>query len=219
MTESTNPRPTRIVLVDDHPLMRKGMVQLLALEPDFEVVGEAASGAAALPLCREVAPDLVLLDLNMAGMNGIETLRQLRDAGCRALAVVYTVSDNAEDVARALRAGANGYLLKDMEPEALIDALREILEGNLTVSPQLTSAMARVLRGQETPPVDISALTDREQQILRLIAEGHSNKVIGRKLDIAETTVKVHVKHLLKKLNMRSRVEAAIWAVRRNRDN
>src|SRR5690606_29154569 len=96
MTESTHPRPTRIVLVDDHPLMRKGMVQLLALEPDFEVVGEAASGAAALPLCREVAPDLVLLDLNMAGMNGIETLRQLRDAGCRALAVVYTVSDNAE---------------------------------------------------------------------------------------------------------------------------
>lgn len=206
--------PVRIVIVDDHPLMRKGLAQLLALQGDMQVVGEAAAGADALPLCAREQPDLVILDLNMAGLNGIETLRALRETGSNARIVIHTVSDNPEDLARALRAGADGYLLKDMEPEALIDAIREILDGQITVSRQLNSAMARALRGNEPAPADMAALTEREQQILRLIAEGHSNKAIGRRLDITEATVKVHVKHLLKKLNMRSRVEAAIWAVR-----
>lgn len=210
-------RKTRILIVDDHPLMRKGLSQLFNMEPDMEVVGEAASGAEALPMWQAQEPDLIILDLNMAGMNGIETLKALRDAGCQARIVVHTVSDNQEDVSRALRAGADGYLLKDMEPESLIDAVHESLDGQLTVSPQLSSAMARALRGNETAPADISSLTEREQQILRLIAEGQSNKMIGRKLDIAEATVKVHVKHLLKKLNMRSRVEAAIWVVRQRK--
>lgn len=207
----------RILIVDDHPLMRKGLTQLLAMEADMQVVAEAASGAEALTQVAAHRPDLVILDLNMAGMSGIDTLKALRDAGCQARIVMHTVSDNQEDVTRALRAGADGYLLKDMEPESLIDAVREILDGQVAVSPQLSGAMARALRGNEPPPAQLSSLTEREQQILRLIAEGHSNKVIGRKLDIAEATVKVHVKHLLKKLNMRSRVEAAIWAVRQKK--
>lgn len=211
MTFST---PVRIVVVDDHPLMRKGLLQLLDLEPDLTVVGEAGSGPDALTLVAREQPDLVMLDLNMAGMNGIETLKALRERGCEARILVYTVSDNHEDVARALRAGADGYLLKDMEPEALIDAVREILEGQLTVSPSLSSAMARALRGQEPAPSNLDALTERERQILRLIAEGQSNKAIARRLEITDATVKVHVKHLLKKLSMRSRVEAAIWAVK-----
>lgn len=210
-------KPIRIVIVDDHPLMRKGLVQLFALQEDMQVVGEAANGADALPLVAAEKPDLVVLDLNMAGMNGVETLKALRDAGCTARIVMHTVSDNHEDVSRALRAGADGYLLKDMEPESLVDAVHEIMDGQVTVSMQLTSAMARALRGNEQPPADMDALTDRERQILRLIAEGHSNKLIGRKLDIAEATVKVHVKHLLKKLGMRSRVEAAIWVVRQKK--
>ncbi len=210
---------TRILIVDDHPLMRKGLTQLFAMEADLQVVAEAASGAEALTQVAAHQPDLVILDLNMTGMSGIDTLKALRDAGCQARIVMHTVSDNQEDVTRALRAGADGYLLKDMEPESLIDAVREILDGQVAVSPQLSAAMARALRGNEPPPAQLSALTEREQQILRLIAEGHSNKVIGRKLDIAEATVKVHVKHLLKKLNMRSRVEAAIWVVRQKKSD
>lgn len=215
--EPSTPSPIRIVIVDDHPLMRKGLAQLFSIEADMTVVGEAPNGQEALAVCAAQKPDMVVLDLNMAGMNGIETLKALRDAGCSARIVMHTVSDNHEDVSRALRAGADGYLLKDMEPESLIDAVHEIMEGQVTVSMQLTSAMARALRGNDAPPADMGALTEREKQILRLIAEGQSNKLIGRKLDIAEATVKVHVKHLLKKLNMRSRVEAAIWVVRQKK--
>lgn len=211
--------PIRILIVDDHPLMRKGLAQLIALESDMLVIGESASGQEAVDfIVAGEQPDLVILDLNMSGMNGIQTLKALRDAGCQARITMYTVSDNHEDLSRALRAGADGYLLKDMEPESLIDAIREILDGQVTVSPQLSSAMARALRDNAAPSLDISSLTEREQQILQLIAEGQSNKRIARSLDIAEATVKVHVKHLLKKLNMHSRVEAAIWVVQQRRE-
>lgn len=215
----TNPR-TRILIVDDHPLMRKGLAQLLALEPDLEVIGELASGQEALDFVSMNKPEMVILDLNMSGMNGIQTLKALRDAGCQARITMFTVSDNHDDLSRALRAGADGYLLKDMEPESLLDAVREIIEGQVTVSSQLASAMARALRyNNESQAIDLASLTERERQILDLIAEGQSNKRIARQLDIAEATVKVHVKHLLKKLNMRSRVEAAIWAVQQKKES
>lgn len=227
MSNSSPSNNIRIVIVDDHPLMRKGLAQLFAMEADMQVVGEAPDGRDAIRVCTEKKPDLVVLDLNMAGINGIDTLHALRAANCTARILMHTVSDNHEDVARALRAGADGYLLKDMEPESLIDAIREIMEGQVTVSAQLTTAMASALRGnahgmshdsERAPPLKIDALTEREKQILQLIAEGRSNKVIGRQLDIAEATVKVHVKHLLKKLNMRSRVEVAIWVVSNKRE-
>lgn len=205
---------TRILLVDDHPLLRKGMLQLLELDPGFEAVGEAGNGEQALQLARQQQPDLILLDLNMAGMGGVETLESLRAAGIRARIVVLTVSDSDEDVVAALRAGADGYLLKDMEPEDLMASLHRIIEGKLVISEQLIPLLARALgRSDAHTEPDPTSLTGREREILRLIARGLSNKMIARKLSITEGTIKVHVKNLLKKLGLRSRVQAAVWAV------
>lgn len=157
-------------------------------------------------------PDMILLDLNMKGMNGLDTLRALREAGVDARIVVFTVSDDKGDVVNVLRAGADGYLLKDMEPERLLEHIRQAATGQMTLSPQLTQILAQALRGDDRSK-SLDELTERERQILRQIAHGYSNKMIARKLDITEGTVKVHVKRVLHKLGMRSRVEAAVWAV------
>jgi two-component system nitrate/nitrite response regulator NarL len=207
-----------VLLVDDHPLLRKGVRQLLELEEDIDVIGEASNGADAVVSARELEPDLVLLDLSMKGMDGIDTLIALRDNGCAARIIVFTVSDDSNDVITALKSGADGYLLKDAEPDELIDNIRQACSGKLVLSEQLTETLALSFRddGAGGGP-DLNALTRRELQILKYIAEGLSNKLIGRKLDIAESTVKVHVKHLLKKLGFRSRVEAAVWMVEQNK--
>ncbi|WP_281688383.1 two-component system response regulator NarL [Pseudomonas citronellolis] len=212
MTASPTDDRARILLVDDHPMMRRGVIQLLEFEDDLCVVGEAGSGEEALRLAAELDPDMILLDLNMKGMNGLETLRALRENGVDARIVVFTVSDDRGDVISVLRAGADGYLLKDMEPERLLEHIRQAATGQLSVSPQLTQVLAQALRGDEHPK-RLEDLTDRERQILRQLAQGFSNKMIARKLDITEGTVKVHVKRVLHKLGMRSRVEAAVWAV------
>ncbi len=212
MTATPTDDRARILLVDDHPMMRKGVVQLLEFEDDLEVVGEAGSGEEALRLATELEPDMILLDLNMKGMTGLDTLRAMRENGEDARIVVFTVSDDRNDVINVLRAGADGYLLKDMEPERLLEHIRQAATGQLTISPQLTQVLAQALRGDDRPK-GIEELTDRERQILRQLAHGYSNKMIARKLDITEGTVKVHVKRVLHKLGMRSRVEAAVWAV------
>lgn len=203
-----------ILVIDDHPLFRKGVAQLLALDSGFKMVGEAASGSEGLELAKALKPDLILLDLNMKGMNGIDTLRAIRAADLDSRVIILTVSDNEEDLVTALRAGADGYLLKDMEPEDLLANLRNAAQGRMVLSDTLTGMLAHALRqdGQPKRP-DQAGLTEREQEILSLIAAGMSNKLIARELNITEGTVKVHVKHLLKKLNLRSRVEAAVWAV------
>lgn len=170
------------------------------------------SGEEALRLAAELDPDMILLDLNMKGMNGLDTLRALREAGVDARIVVFTVSDDKGDVVNVLRAGADGYLLKDMEPERLLEHIRQAATGQMTLSPQLTQILAQALRGDDRSK-SLDELTERERQILRQIAHGYSNKMIARKLDITEGTVKVHVKRVLHKLGMRSRVEAAVWAV------
>ncbi|MCJ1885621.1 two-component system response regulator NarL [Pseudomonas sp. LA21] len=212
MTATPTDDRARILLVDDHPMMRKGVVQLLEFEDDLEVVGEAGSGEEALRLAAELEPDMILLDLNMKGMTGLDTLRAMRESGEDARIVVFTVSDDRNDVINVLRAGADGYLLKDMEPERLLEHIRQAATGQLTISPQLTQVLAQALRGDDRPK-GIEELTDRERQILRQLSHGYSNKMIARKLDITEGTVKVHVKRVLHKLGMRSRVEAAVWAV------
>jgi two-component system nitrate/nitrite response regulator NarL len=207
-----------VLLVDDHPLLRKGVSQLLELEDDIEVVGEAANGAEALHLAQELDPDLILLDLSMKGMDGIETLTALREADVTAHVVVFTVSDDRSDVISALKSGADGYLLKDVEPEELVEHIRQACSGKMVLSEQLAEVLALSFRGgRETSGADLNSLTRREMQILKFIAEGLSNKLIGRKLNIAESTVKVHVKHLLKKLGFRSRVEAAVWMVEQHK--
>lgn len=211
----------RVLVIDDHPLFRKGVADLLDMEPALTLVGEAADGASGLELARELSPDLILLDLNMKGIDGIETLHRLRAIdGLTARIVMLTVSDTEADVVAALRAGADGYLLKDMEPEDVLALLREAMGGRLVISPQLTELIARALRAAPRLPTrpDQAGLTPREQQILALIARGLSNKLIARELDVAVGTVKVHVKHLLKKLGLASRIEAAVWAVNTGQD-
>jgi len=210
MPESIN----TVLLVDDHPLLRKGVSQLLELEHDIEVIGEAANGEEAVQRATELDPDLILLDLSMKGMDGIDTLVALRNAGIDSRIVVFTVSDDRSDVVSALKSGADGYLLKDTEPDELVDSIRRACSGKMVLSEQLTEILALSFRDQNRQQgPDLDTLTRRELQILKYIAEGLSNKLIGRKLDIAESTVKVHVKHLLKKLGFRSRVEAAVWMV------
>lgn len=205
---------TRVLIIDDHPLLRRGVMQLLELENDLEPVGEASDGSEGLQLAQELDPDLILLDLNMEGMTGVETLRALRDQGSEACVVVLTVSDSDEDITNSLRAGANGYLLKYMEPEALVAQLQRAAQGEVVISDTLTSSLARALtRDRPTSESNLDTLTAREREILRHLARGESNKTIARNLGITEGTTKVHVKNLLNKMNFRSRVEAAVWAV------
>jgi two-component system nitrate/nitrite response regulator NarL len=206
--------PQTVVIVDDHPLFRKGLVQLLNTIPGFELVGEAADGRQGIAQILHARPDLLLLDLNMKDMSGLEVLRFVKQADLDTRVVMITVSDDASDLVSALRAGADGYLLKDIEPEAMVEALRSAAAGRIVVSEALTHMMASALR-QDARPASVAAagLTEQEKRILERIAGGLSNKLIARELDIAEGTVKVHVKHLLRKLGLRSRVEAAVWAV------
>jgi len=203
-----------VIVIDDHPLFRKGVSQLIGLDEQLKLVGEASSGEAGVALARRVNPDLILLDLNMKGMGGIDTLRALREDGLEARVVMLTVSDNADDLIAAIRAGADGYLLKDMEPEELLARIKDALFGRMVISDSLNGLLAQALREEAVAAGrSLSGLTERERAILACLASGMSNKLIARELDIAEGTVKVHVKNLLKKLNFRSRVEAAVWAV------
>ncbi|MDZ7851698.1 MAG: two-component system response regulator NarL [Halomonas sp.] len=220
MTRTDHDTPATILLIDDHPLLRRGVAQLLELEDDLELAGEAGEPEVGIRLAAELDPDMILLDLNMPGMDGIATLKQLREQGYAGRIVMFTVSDHEEDVVAALRSGADGYLLKDMDPDEMVRQLRQVALGRMVISESLTALLAEALRSQRNQPAapDIHSLTQREREILRELAAGLSNKLIARKLDITEGTVKVHVKHLLKKLNLRSRVEAAVWAVQEGVD-
>ena len=209
---------TSVIVIDDHPLFRKGVADLIAMEPGLRLVGEAADGESGVRLAKETDPDLILLDMNMKGMDGIATLQRLRAEDLDARIIMLTVSESEEDVVAALRAGADGYLLKDMEPEDILACLQRATQGRLVISEQLTELLARALR-EETRPQrpEEAGLTPREEEILRLVAKGFSNKLIARELDLAVGTVKVHVKHILKKLKLKTRVEAAVWAVNSQR--
>ena len=204
----------KVIIIDDHPLFRKGAVDLVKMEGSLEFVGEAASGEEGIELALVQKPDLILLDLNMKGMDGLATLKALRKSGCEARIVMLTVSDDETDVVNSLRAGADGYLLKDMEPEDIVRELHRAGKGHIVLSDAISQLIALSLRDEPAPKdVGEAGLTSREGEILQLIAKGMSNKLIARELGIVEGTVKVHVKHLLRKLSLRSRVEAAVWAV------
>lgn len=193
-------------------MMRRGLRDLLELEDDLEMVGEAGNGEDAIRLAQEIEPDLILMDLNMPGIDGLETTRRMRDVGIDARIIMFTVSDEQSHVLEALRNGADGYLLKDMDAEQLIEQIRLAATGRMALSPELTQVLAEAIRVRPKPTgqVQFSSLTKREKEVLRLIAKGQSNKMIARKLGITEGTVKVHVKNLLYKLGLRSRVEAAV---------
>ena len=206
--------PQTLLVIDDHPMFRRAVLQLVHMTGDFEVVGEASSGEEGLEIAQTLKPDMILLDLNMKGMSGIEVLKVIKSWDLDSRVVMLTVSDETSDLVAALRAGADGYLLKEMEPEDLLGKLKEAASGQVTLTERLTRKLAHSLREDALPkPVDEAGLTDQESLILALIAQGKSNKLIARELGIADGTVKVHVKHLLRKLNLRSRVEAAVWVV------
>jgi two-component system nitrate/nitrite response regulator NarL len=205
---------TSVVVIDDHPLFRKGVADLIRMEPSLQLVGEAADGENGVRVATATDPDLILLDLNMKGWSGIQTLERLRSADLDARIIVLTVSDSEEDVVAALRAGADGYLLKDMEPEDILESLRRATQGRVVISERLTELLAHALRQDPRPQrPEQAGLTPREEEILALIARGYSNKLIARELELTVGTVKVHVKHILKKLALKTRVEAAVWAI------
>ncbi|MGF1738383.1 response regulator [Photobacterium satsumensis] len=196
----------KIMIVDDHPLMRRGISQLLSFESDFEMVGEASNGADAVLLAQEKEPDLILLDLNMKGMSGLDTLNAMRAEGIQARIVVLTVSDSRSDVKALVNAGADGYLLKDTEPDQLIALLKQAMCGG-----QAFSDLVREYLADSTEQDSLlDTLTDREMQILKEVAKGYRNKQIADNLFISEATVKVHMKSLLKKLQVKSRTAATV---------
>ncbi|MCY4641880.1 MAG: two-component system response regulator NarL [Gammaproteobacteria bacterium] len=206
-----------VLIIDDHPLFRKGVAQLIdGMGNEFKLVGEAQSGQEGIELALKHKPNLILLDLNMNGIDGIETLIQLKKHGVESRVVVLTVSNAEEDLVAALRNGADGYLLKDLEPEVLQSKLQSVMSGRIVLDQNLSEKLASSVRNERNtiPETEKSAsLTHREKEILELIANGCSNKLIARKLDISDGTVKAHVKNLLRKLNVHSRLEAAVWAL------
>ncbi|ELI1841285.1 response regulator [Vibrio fluvialis] len=201
----------RVMLVDDHPLMRRGINQLLSLEDEFEVVAEASNGTEAIALAHEVEPDMILLDLNMKGMSGLDTLKALRTDGSSATIVILTVSDSATDIEAIVRAGADGYLLKDTEPDQLVELLKDAVHGNKAYS----DVVAAYLRDRQDQTDVFDLLTEREAQILGEVAKGYRNKQIADRLFISESTVKVHMKSLLKKLRVPSRTAATVLFLER----
>lgn len=212
--EVTNDDNATLVLIDDHPMLRNGVKQLLSMVPGLRVVGEASDGEQGVILAAELDPDLILLDLNMPGMNGLETLVRLREKALSGHVVVFSVYDHEDDVVSALKNGADGYLLKDMEPEDLLASLHQAASGKMVLSETLMPILAASLReNRQGSDRSIQQLTPRERDILKLLAQGLANKVIARQLSITESTVKVHVKHLLKKRKLKSRVEAAVWVL------
>ena len=220
--------PVRILVVDDHTLFRRGLTALLQRDPQFEVVGDAGDAGEAQRRASELRPDLILLDNHLPGVNGVDALPALLEAVPGVRVLMLTVSEDEADLAAALRHGACGYLLKTIEGDALALAIRRAMRGESVVAEQMTGKLVAAYRGAAAPaaaPPDAAAadpsapasrllsLSPREQDILRGIARGQGNKEIARSLGIAETTVKIHVQHILRKLDVSSRVHAAVMAV------
>lgn len=206
----------RIVLVDDHALCRNGLSDLLTHRGGMQVLAALSDPDQVVATLRELQPDLVVLDLRMPAIDGLALLRRIRAEGIETPALILTMSDSEADLSAALRAGVRGYLLKDMEPEDVIHAIGNAARGELTVAPSMTLKLAQLLqsssRGNDRRGL-LASLTEREREILDHLARGQSNKAIARALDISPDTVKLHVRHILSKLNLSSRVEAAVFAV------
>ncbi len=209
--------PIRVLIVDDHTLFRSGIKLLLQRQEGFEVVGEAGDGLEGVKRAKQLKPDVVLLDLHMPGTSGLEAIPLLREEVPRAEVIMLTVSEDAEDLLDALRAGARGYLLKNIETDFLLDSIRRAVNGESVMSSQMAGKLADAMRtgqkGSGSTEAGLEKLTPREREIIAMLARGISNKEIARKLDLAESTVKIHVQGILRKLNLTSRVQAAVYAV------
>jgi len=205
----------RIVLIDDHTLFRSGIKALLARQENYEVVGEAADGLSGVKLVSQLEPDVVLLDLDMPVMNGREALAQILSSRPEQKVVMLTVSEDGEDLLECMRLGAHGFLLKNINADFLTESIRNAAEGNNVFSPEMMANMVQSLIRPAKPAEDQrpEELTSRELEVLGYLAAGHSNKIIARSLDLAESTVKVYVQNILRKLELGSRVQAAVYAV------
>lgn len=198
--------PYKILLIDDHPLMRQGIRQILELEDNFMIVGEASNGTDGISIALDKNPDLIILDLNMKGISGLDTLRALRKHGIDSRIIVLTVSDQQSDIFALMDAGVDGYLLKDSDTAELVENIRKAAQGETVLSESVKQHLLE--RRPENDP--LSVLTDRERDVLQWIATGMSNKQIASQLFISEETVKVHIRNLLRKLNVHSRVAATV---------
>ncbi|AYM97924.1 LuxR family two component transcriptional regulator [Acidovorax sp. 62] len=231
MTLAAAVRPLTLLVVDDHTLFRRGLIALLGQDAGLEVVGEAGDAAEALRLVPRLQPDVILLDNHLPGVMGVDAIRGLREVSPHSRVLMLTVSEDSQDLAAALRNGAQGYLLKTIDGDLLAQAIRRAARGEPVVSPELMGKLVAAFQAQGGPPEpvpagvvaapapedEVSPLSPREEDVLREIARGLSNKEIARTLDIAETTVKIHVQHILRKLGLTSRVQAAVYASDRQR--
>ncbi|MFC6079542.1 response regulator [Sphaerisporangium aureirubrum] len=204
----------RVVIADDHPVVRQGLRTFLGLQDDLDVVGEAADGAEAVALVGTLAPDVLLLDLKMPVLDGLGALRELAGRGGATRVIVLTSVSDRGDVAPAMRSGAAGFLYKDVDPEALVQAVRAVHGGQVLLAPEAAEAVLGGAAGSAPGGPSIAVLTEREREVLALIASGRSNREIARELVVAEKTVKTHVSNVLMKLGVQDRTQAALYAVR-----
>ncbi|MET8504008.1 response regulator transcription factor [Streptomyces sp. NPDC004787] len=206
----------RVLLVDDHQVVRRGLRTFLEVQEDIEVVGEAADGAEGVARAEELRPDVVLMDVKMPGTDGIEALRKLRELANPARVLIVTSFTEQRTVVPALRAGASGYVYKDIDPDALACAIRSVHAGHVLLQPEVADALLSQdeQSGQAAGTGRGSTLTEREREVLGLIADGRSNREIARALVLSEKTVKTHVSNILMKLDLADRTQAALWAVR-----
>ncbi|GGP67746.1 response regulator [Streptomyces abikoensis] len=207
-------RAIRVLLVDDHQVVRRGLRTFLEVQDDIEVVGEAADGVEGVERAEELRPDVVLMDVKMPGMDGIEALRRLRELDNPARVLVVTSFTEQRTVIPALRAGAAGYVYKDVDPDALAGAIRSVHAGHVLLQPEVADALLAQDEGGGGGQGRGNGLTEREREVLALIADGRSNREIARALVLSEKTVKTHVSNILMKLDLADRTQAALWAVR-----
>ena len=205
----------RILIIDDHTLFRNGIKLLLERHQGFKVVGEAGDGLEGAKRAKQLSPDIVLLDLHMPGTNGLDALHLIQDEAPLAQVIILTVSEDTDDLLSALRSGARGYLLKNIDTDILLDSLRRAASGESVMSTQMASKLADSMRITQidTTESGLAKLSSRESEIIIMLAHGDSNKVIARSLDLSESTVKIHVQSILRKLKLSSRVQAAVYAV------
>jgi two-component system NarL family response regulator len=209
----------RVLIADDAPLFRRGLYVVLSTEANIEVVAEAENGEEAITKAEECAPDVVLMDVRMPRVNGIDAARAIRDSSPSTKIIMLTVSDEDDDLYEAIKAGANSYLLKEVSVEEVPEAIRAVVQGQSLISPSMASKLLNeytslARRAEEKSQYPAPALTSRELEVLKLVARGQSNREIGEELFISENTVKNHVRNILEKLHLHSRMEAVIYAVR-----
>lgn len=210
----------KILLVDDHTLFRSGIKLLLQRNPEFEIVGEAADGLEGVKRAKQLLPDVVLMDLNMAGLSGLEAMQLIVEDLPQTAVLMLTVSEEAEDLTTALKNGARGYLLKNIEADYLTQAIKRAAAGEPVIAEAMTAKLVMQFRSGNTATAapEREKLTPRERETMICLARGESNKEIARHLDVAESTVKIHVQNILKKLNLSSRVQIAVYAVEHGLD-